>query len=73
MLCGNAGAMWHLPIMVLIASSALAVEPAASLSARILPAAQVSERDWLLSERRMERIVIDDQGRSLLLRTIEHE
>lgn len=65
--------MWHLPIIGLIASSAAALETDASLTVRILPAAKVSAQDWLSSERRMERVTIDEQGRALLLRTIEHE
>lgn len=67
--------MWTIPILTILAGS---VEPVGSdvnalAMVRIVPTVKASEQDWISSDRRMERVITDERGRALLLRTVEHE
>lgn len=64
-------------LFMLLAATASPATPlpaaSARVSIRILQPARVSERLWRSSPRRSERLIVDEQGRKLRLRTIDFE
>lgn len=65
-----------LQLILLSPTLALAVDysrTSLQSSIRIVTAQEAGERQWLSSRSRTERIIIDEQGRRLLLRVIEFE
>ncbi len=65
-----------LQLILLSPTLALAVDynrTSLQSSIRIVRAQEAGERQWLSSRLRTERIIIDEQGRRLLLRVIEFE
>lgn len=62
--------------MVFAVAAAVATVPAAQKARailRVMKPAAVSEQLWRDREARVERIIIDEQGRQLRLRLIEYE
>lgn len=64
--------------MFLLLLAASASPPAmgtasARISIRILHAARATERDWQSAKRRSDRLLVDDKGLKMRVRTIDFE
>lgn len=60
-------------MLVLAAAQPSAPRVQAPTTIRILSSARASEAQWKLSKRRRDRLIRDEQGRQVRLRTIDFE
>lgn len=60
-------------LLALIAETTVQMTERRKVTVTVMRADPVTESEWKRSRQKSERIIVDEQGRRLLLRLIEHE
>lgn len=60
-------------VMIILSQSSVSVPVKPRVSAQVLRARPVNEAEWKRSKEQVERILVEKDGRKILVRLIEHQ